>query len=94
MECLFPDGGNGEKRQYSQRRDCCGHGQHEDHYASGSHMNRERQTGQGRGTTQFDAQWRRTGQRRENISVPFVPPNPKEFESAVRMTILRAVFGT
>jgi len=34
------------------------------------------------------------GQTRFNISVPLVPPNPKEFESAVRIGMRRAVFGT
>lgn len=34
------------------------------------------------------------GQTRLKISVPLVPPNPKEFESAVRIGMRRAVFGT
>lgn len=38
---------------------------------------------------------RRSGRQiREKISVPLVPPNPKEFESAARMGIGRAVIGT
>jgi len=34
------------------------------------------------------------GQMRLKMSVPLVPPNPKEFESAVRIGMRRAVFGT
>ena len=33
-------------------------------------------------------------QTRVKISVPLVPPNPNEFESAARIGIARAVFGT
>lgn len=31
---------------------------------------------------------------RRKISVPFVPPKPKEFDKAARIGIFRAVFGT
>ena len=36
----------------------------------------------------------RAVQTRAKIRVPFVPPNPNEFESAVRIGISRAVIGT
>jgi hypothetical protein len=37
---------------------------------------------------------RDAGYSARNTSEPLVPPNPKEFESAVRIVMLRAVFGT
>ena len=40
------------------------------------------------------SEWLKPGQTRLKINVPLVPPNPKEFESAVRIGMRRAVFGT
>jgi hypothetical protein len=34
------------------------------------------------------------GQERRKIRVPFVPPNPKEFDSTARIGMDRAEFGT
>jgi hypothetical protein len=34
------------------------------------------------------------GQKRRKIRVPFVPPNPKEFDSTARIGMDRAEFGT
>ena len=43
----------------------------------------------------FDVDWVEDAQSRaRKISEPFVPPNPNEFDSATRIGMRRAVFGT
>ena len=54
-------------------------------------MEREDRGGQNPGTGKLEA---RAAQGRANTSVALVPPKPNELESATRIGILRAAFGT
>ena len=89
----IPDCHNREKDHQARGKRSCPQRKRYPKDGRRSEVNGCRQRGQGRGCAQFEAQ-RPPAQRRVNIKVPFVPPKPNEFDRAVRISILRAVFGT
>src|SRR4029078_3200943 len=86
---------NSQRKDQRTQRRAGGSRNRQENAAAGERVQAGDQGRQAPGRTQIEAQDLATlGQIPTNTSVPLVPPNPNEFDSAGRIRILRAVFAT
>ncbi len=91
MERARPGGGDPQRHNRCRERQAAQSRHHGEHRSCGGAVQRQNRTGEAPGRQQLNAVGAQT---RARTSVPLVPPKPNELESATRIGILRAVFGT